>query len=50
VEYDIYGNIRKLRCGSLSDCPFRFPGQYADKEVGLYTIGFGIMMLGLGGM
>jgi RHS repeat-associated protein len=36
AEYDIYGNIRKLRCGSLNDCPFRFPGQYADDEVGLY--------------
>jgi RHS repeat-associated protein len=36
AEYDIYGNIRKLRCGSLKDCPFRFPGQYADDEIGLY--------------
>jgi RHS repeat-associated protein len=36
AEYDIYGNIRKLRIGSLNDCPFRFPGQYADDEVGLY--------------
>lgn len=36
AEYDIYGNIRRLTVGSLNDCPFRYPGQYADQETGLY--------------
>ncbi len=36
AEYDIRGKIRNLEIGSLSDCPFRFPGQYADEETGLY--------------
>lgn len=36
AEYDIYGKVRKLRHGSLNDCPFRYPGQYEDEESGLY--------------
>jgi len=36
AEYDIYGNVRTLRKGSLNECPFRYPGQYADAETGLY--------------
>jgi RHS repeat-associated protein len=36
VENDIYGNIRKQKTGNSSDCPFRYQGQYADEETGLY--------------
>ena len=36
AEYDIFGKIRKLDIGSLSDCPFRYQGQYDDVETGLY--------------
>jgi RHS repeat-associated protein len=36
VEYDIYGKIRKLVSGALTDCPFRYQGQYEDVETGLY--------------
>jgi RHS repeat-associated protein len=36
AEYDIYGKIRKLATGSLKDCPFRYPGQHANDETGLY--------------
>jgi RHS repeat-associated protein len=32
---DIYGRIRNLH-GTLSDLPFRYPGQYEDVETGLY--------------
>jgi RHS repeat-associated protein len=32
---DIYGRIRTL-CGSGSDLPFRYQGQYEDVETGLY--------------
>jgi RHS repeat-associated protein len=49
AEYDIYGNIRKLRRGSLNDCPFRFPGQYSDEEVGLYYNRFRYYDPGIGG-
>jgi RHS repeat-associated protein len=49
VEYDIYGNIRKLMRGSLNDCPFRFPGQYADEETGLYYNRFRYYDPGSGG-
>ncbi len=36
VEIDTFGKIRKQRRGSPADCPFRFPGQYEDEEIGLY--------------
>lgn len=36
VEYDIYGKIRKQLKGKAGDCPFRYQGQYEDKETGLY--------------
>jgi RHS repeat-associated protein len=36
AEYDIRGRIRKLDKGSLSDCPFRYQGQYEDEETGLF--------------
>ncbi|MGN6353822.1 MAG: RHS repeat-associated core domain-containing protein [Parafilimonas sp.] len=36
VEYDIYGKIRKQYIGGLTDCPFRYQGQYEDEETGLY--------------
>lgn len=36
VEYDIYGKIRKQYIGVLTDCPFRYQGQYEDEETGLY--------------
>uniref|UniRef100_UPI00262CE043 RHS repeat-associated core domain-containing protein n=1 Tax=uncultured Maribacter sp. TaxID=431308 RepID=UPI00262CE043 len=36
VEYDIYGKVRKFEGRSLTDCPFRYQGQYEDVETGLY--------------
>lgn len=36
VEYDIYGKIRKQYIGGLTDCPFRYQGQYEDEETGLF--------------
>ena len=36
AEYDIYGKIRTFEGSSLSDCPFRYQGQYEDEETGLY--------------
>jgi RHS repeat-associated protein len=35
AELDIYGIVKNLQ-GEQSDCPFRFPGQYEDGEIGLY--------------
>lgn len=49
VEYDIYGKIRKFGSGSLKDCPFRYPGQYADDETGLYYNRFRYYDPGSGG-
>ncbi|PUZ25428.1 hypothetical protein DCC81_14145 [Chitinophaga parva] len=34
-ELDIYGKARTLVKGSITDCPFRFQGQYEDVETGL---------------
>lgn len=31
-----YGKVRIFEGRSLSDCPFRYQGQYEDKETGLY--------------
>ena len=36
VELDIYGCVRNFVGRSLSDCPFRYQGQYEDEETGLY--------------
>lgn len=33
---DIYGKVLAIDKGEEFDCPFRFQGQYADKETGLY--------------
>lgn len=33
---DIYGKVRIFEGSSLSDCPWRFQGQYEDEETGLY--------------
>ena len=35
AELDAYGKVRYL-VGEKSDCPFRYQGQYEDKETGLY--------------
>jgi hypothetical protein len=32
---DIYDRVRTFAGRSLSDCPFRYQGQYEDKETGL---------------
>ena len=31
-ELDIYGSVRNFSGHSLSDCPFRYQGQYEDEE------------------
>jgi RHS repeat-associated protein len=36
VNLDIYGRVRTFAARSLSDCPFRYQGQYQDEETGLY--------------
>ena len=36
TELDIYGKVRNFAGSSLSDCPFRYQGQYEDSETGLY--------------
>lgn len=33
---DVYGKVTPFEGHSLSDCPFRFQGQYEDEETGLY--------------
>ena len=33
---NIYGKVLAVNKGMEFDCPFRFQGQYADKETGLY--------------
>ena len=33
---DIYGKVLAVNKGTEFDCPFRFQGQYADEETGLY--------------
>jgi RHS repeat-associated protein len=35
ADLDIYGAVKSLQ-GDRSDCPFRYPGQYEDCEIGLY--------------
>jgi RHS repeat-associated protein len=36
THLDIYGKVRTFAGRSLSDCPFRYQGQYEDIETGLY--------------
>jgi RHS repeat-associated protein len=36
AQLDIYGRVRTFVGSSLSDCPFRYQGQYQDSETGLY--------------
>jgi RHS repeat-associated protein len=36
AHLDIYGKVRTFAGRSLSDCPFRYQGQYEDSETGLY--------------
>jgi RHS repeat-associated protein len=36
TNLDIYGRVRTFVGSSLSDCPFRYQGQYQDEETGLY--------------
>jgi RHS repeat-associated protein len=36
MELDIYGKGHTFAGRSLSDCPFRYQGQYEDSETGLY--------------
>ena len=35
TKLDIYGKVRNFAGSSLSDCPFRYQGQYFDEETGL---------------
>jgi RHS repeat-associated protein len=35
VELDVFGSVKNLQ-GDRCDCPFGYPGQYEDGEVGLY--------------
>ena len=36
AQLDIYGRVRTFAESSLSECPFRYQGQYHDSETGLY--------------
>jgi RHS repeat-associated protein len=36
ADLDIYGRVRTFVGRSLSECPFRYQGQYEDSETGLY--------------
>ncbi len=36
ARLDIYGKIANFESRSLSECPFRYQGQYEDSETGLY--------------
>jgi RHS repeat-associated protein len=36
TRLDIYGKVHTFAGRSLSDCPFRYAGQYEDAETGLY--------------
>lgn len=36
TELDIYGRVRTFDGSDISDCPFRYQGQYQDAETGLY--------------
>jgi RHS repeat-associated protein len=36
ARLDMYGKVAYFAGRSLSDCPFRYQGQYEDSETGLY--------------
>jgi RHS repeat-associated protein len=36
ARLDMYGKVANFAGRSLSDCPFRYQGQYEDAETGLY--------------
>jgi RHS repeat-associated protein len=36
TRLDMYGKVANFAGRSLSDCPFRYQGQYEDSETGLY--------------
>jgi len=36
AQLDIYGRVHTFAGRSLSECPFRYQGQYQDSETGLY--------------
>jgi RHS repeat-associated protein len=36
ARLDMYGKVANFTGRSLSDCPFRYQGQYEDSETGLY--------------
>ncbi|MDR2950593.1 MAG: DUF6531 domain-containing protein [Prevotella sp.] len=36
AQLDIYGRVRTFDGSDISDCPFRYQGQYQDSETGLY--------------
>jgi RHS repeat-associated protein len=36
ARLDMYGKVANFAGRSLSDCPFRYQGQYEDSETGLY--------------
>ncbi|OUO74642.1 RHS family protein [Bacteroides sp. An269] len=46
---DIYGKVIAIDKGTEFDCPFRFQGQYADEETGLYYNRFRYYLPNLGG-
>jgi uncharacterized protein RhaS with RHS repeats len=49
MELDVYGKVRNFVGSSLSDCPFRYQGQYQDEETGLYYNQFRYYDVGIGG-
>ena len=46
---DIYGKVLAVDKGTEFDCPFRFQGQYADEETGLYYNRFRYYLSDIGG-
>jgi uncharacterized protein RhaS with RHS repeats len=43
MRLDMYGKVANFAGRSLSDCPFRYQGQYEDSETGLYYTVSGII-------
>ena len=48
AQLDIYG-VPRVDVGKASDCPWRWPGQYADEDTGLYYNRFRYYDTGRGG-